>query len=67
MMKAKDAQGYNPKPVWPECRNCAYYTSEKIEKEYYGDRWDEEKKIRCALGGFAIKKTATCNKYKLIL
>ena len=66
---AKLSQGYDPKPVAPVCMNCKEYRSERIKleqaqwytlsKEYY-----EEKNRRCQLGGFAVKKTATCYKYQ---
>lgn len=63
--EAKKAQKYNPKPQQPECQNCFYYNSEIKERvsAYGGNTYKDEKKLRCGLGGFAIKKKGTCNKH----
>lgn len=62
---AKEQQGYNPKPLPSVCMNCAEYRSDKgVSRGTFGDfKW--ERNIRCGLGGFAVKKTATCNEFKL--
>lgn len=64
--RAKQEQGYRETP--DTCGNCAHYQSEVVEKTY--DTWDgvhhvwtEEKKKRCSIGGFPVKKTATCDRY----
>lgn len=60
--EAKEAQGYNPKPIPRICANCAHYRSESAKK-YVGTAWESEfeSNKRCGTGGFAVKKTATCN------
>jgi len=56
----KEKQGYTMKQG--TCGNCRYYTSEmKEHKDFYGQNWKEEKSKRCAIGGFAVKKTGVCN------
>lgn len=63
--EAKEAQGYVAKPVPSTCSNCKHYTSEITErigmwnKVYY-----DESDRRCGLGGFAVKKQATCNRFE---
>lgn len=79
--KAKDTQGYDPKPQPAICSRCAHYQSEKKlpawmeqakadgEKHWHGRAYSIELdgiegNLRCGLGGFAIKKTATCQKFE---
>ena len=54
---------YVSKPVWPICANCLHYTS---EKEIRGSwcRYEVEVRKRCTLGGFAVKKSATCKRHE---
>ena len=55
--EAKEAQGYQENA---NCSNCANYLSDtKIRGYYY-----VEHNIRCGIGGFEIKKTATCEKWE---
>jgi len=67
--EAKKAQNYRENA--DTCANCANYQSELIEKKYDGYNgilvWTEEKGKRCAVGGFAVKKTATCDQHVLVL
>ena len=59
---AKAAQGYDPKPIMPYCINCRHFSSEiTIEKGRHGGEFKRESTVRCAFGGFAIKKLGTCN------
>jgi hypothetical protein len=71
---AKAAQGYEPKPVPQTCMNCGHFKLDlalpkwKIERNLqcpgrYGQEYAREKNLRCGLGGFAVKKTATCNAF----
>ena len=64
--KAKEAQGYESHPVLPVCSNCQHYTS-RIERgeNSWGGEWEQEKDLRCGLGGFAIKKMAGCAEWEL--
>ena len=63
--EAKLAQGYEHKPVPKTCVNCAHYRSEIsfVKSAYSSQGIRQEKDIRCGLGGFAIKKMATCNQF----
>lgn len=60
--EAKKAQNYRETP--DTCSNCGHYQSKMVEKTYTGFQthtWNEEKGKRCSLGGFAVKKMATCD------
>ena len=62
--EAKAAQDYDPNPVQRMCSNCKNFTSEKTERTgVFGGIYVEEKEKRCGIGGFAVKKTATCAKF----
>lgn len=60
----KAQQGYIDRPVPATCGNCEHYTSEmaKLQSRWRGD-YAEEKNKRCSIGGFVVKKLATCNLY----
>ncbi len=60
MHKKAVEQEYDPKPVWPECRNCKFFTFEKSQS-YYSLA---DKNLRCSLGNFAVKKLGTCRKHE---
>ncbi len=62
---AKDQQGYQEKPVPHVCANCKYYSSDFVENKGRYGSWTEEKNKRCILGDFAVKKTASCNKFEM--
>jgi hypothetical protein len=62
--EAKQAQGYAEK-VKRICCNCKHFGSIKTEESGYMGVWYKESNIRCTLGDFAIKKTATCNKFEV--
>jgi hypothetical protein len=62
--KAKEAQGYNPKPIPQTCCNCACFKYEFQKIEYPGGMWTKETSLRCTRGGFAVKKTATCDEFE---
>ena len=59
--QAKERQGYEITPVLPVCSTCQHYTS-RIERgeNFWGHGVEQEKDLRCGIGGFAIKKTASC-------
>ena len=57
----KEEQGYQEKPIFPMCSNCANFRSEFIPTNY---GYNEEKNIRCGIGGFAVKKMGTCTKHE---
>lgn len=64
--KAKEAQNY--RETSDMCGNCKHYRSELVEKSYEAydgmQTWTEEKSKRCGLGGFSVKKTATCDMHE---
>lgn len=59
---AKSRQQYEPKPQPPICSRCHYYSSEMVPSEWNPEYVDERNK-RCSLGGFAVKKTASCAEF----
>lgn len=65
--EAKLNQNYRLTPN--TCGNCTYYKRDAVEKRYEGWSgpivWVEEKNKRCGVGGFAVNKTATCDRYDL--
>lgn len=64
---AKIAQGYRDKPN--TCSNCRHFQKDVVQKEYKAwdglRTWEEDKNLRCGLGGFKVKKTTTCDKHEL--
>lgn len=60
----KSDMGYNPKPVHPMCINCTSYRSDMVTEKHAFGEWIGEKNMRCTLGQFATKKTATCSKHE---
>lgn len=72
--EAKEAQGYEPKPTSATCGNCAHFKVGLALPEWavraniqrpnrYGPEYAREKYLRCSIGGFAVKKMATCSKF----
>ena len=55
-------QNYRDKPVWPECRNCEHFKSDKVDVQ--GTGWVEEKNLRCGLGLFKVAKLGTCDRHE---
>lgn len=62
--EAKEAQGYVAKPVPSTCSNCKHYQSKVEVLRGYFQPYEKESEIKCGLGGFAVKKTATCNMFE---
>lgn len=56
---AKVEQGYEPKPVLKVCENCLHFNPTGNYSEAFGNEL-----VRCALGGFKVKKKATCNLFE---
>lgn len=61
--EAKKHQNYNPIPDRGMCSNCKHYTSNHIANGWL-KAYIQEKNIRCGIGGFTIKKTATCSSHE---
>ncbi len=57
----KKRQNYNAKPDRDKCSNCKYFKSDMITNER---NYTQEKNLRCGIGEFAVKKTATCSDHK---
>lgn len=64
--KAKADQGYVPKAVPQVCGNCANFASDFVRVSQFYD-CQVEKNKRCTLGGFAVKKMGTCDKFRMSL
>ena len=66
--EAKKEQNYREAP--DACANCGHYESHMVEKTYDAwngkQVWNEEKGKRCSIGGFAVKKMATCDRHVLV-
>jgi len=58
--EAKLNQGYNENHIPKTCPNCARYESEFVVHKHAFGEYTQEKSKRCGIGGFAVKKTATC-------
>ncbi|WP_101048887.1 hypothetical protein [Macromonas nakdongensis] len=63
--EAKAEQNY--RKTADTCANCAHFEStiKTIKSGWYGT-WHEETGKRCTLGGFAVGKTATCDRHVLV-
>ncbi|OFZ69083.1 MAG: hypothetical protein A2V79_11725 [Betaproteobacteria bacterium RBG_16_56_24] len=74
--EAKVKQNYCAKPVPQTCANCKHLTQNFYHYHYNGDYVRVEGKnpdiekyarptysdnLRCGIGGFAVKKSATCD------
>lgn len=65
--EAKERQGYTPKPIPHVCGTCGNITSDLVEMTGYMGKpngFVVEKNIRCGIGGFAVKKMATCDEWR---
>lgn len=78
---AKEKQNYQEKPVVAKCSNCRHLLQDlhhfrsgvRIEGEnpdtrlyqtgYGGPTYSDN--LRCGIGGFAVKKTATCDRISI--
>lgn len=59
--EARNEQHFVADPALPVCENCAHYRSVFVENQWGGL---DEKKRRCALGHFAVKRKSTCAVHK---
>ena len=65
--EAKEKQGYNPKPTPATCATCVSFTSEQIGERGWGNQmYYKTKNMRCGIGHFAVKKTATCYSHEFV-
>lgn len=62
--EVKAAQGYVAKPVPKTCANCHHFKYESgLINTWMGKDYYKKTNLRCGLGGFAVKKMATCNEF----
>ena len=62
--EAKSRQGYVDRPVPKTCKNCIrFLCDQKHRQDWNGTPYFEDANLRCRLGGFAVKKTATCGEF----
>jgi hypothetical protein len=61
--EAKERMGYNEKPIPQTCANCRQFVSSKIPSAW-NPAYLQEKNRRCVVGGFVVKKTATCDLFE---
>ena len=64
--EAKERMGYSLNPIAAVCPNCKNYRSE-IKKKSYGS-WEThyETNKRCLIGGFVVKKKASCKLFDAV-
>jgi hypothetical protein len=63
-VEAKTAQGYQMSNE-SICSKCKHFSSGiTIVKTVFAS-WDDEKNLRCTLGNFSVKKTATCKQFEV--
>ena len=65
--EAKANQGYTPKALPHTCCNCAHFKMDSETKTQFGQSWTTDTNLRCSIGGFAVKKMATCNLWEHII
>lgn len=67
---AKISQNYIPKALPKTCATCKHFQFDRVQTQppsmWNKDGWWEDKSLRCGLGGFAVKKMATCDCYSAI-
>lgn len=64
--EAKESQGYVPKPTWPVCSTCMYFSSDKEvipPANQWNTAYTKESNLRCSLGGFKVAKLGTCDRH----
>ena len=60
--EAKIQQGYVDKAVPKTCGQCLHFTSDTVTRTtIWLEAYTIESNLRCSIGGFAVKKMATCN------
>ena len=66
--EAKMKQGYVAKAVPRICSTCKQFTFDHVQMAppsiYRKEGWWVDKNLRCSIGGFAVKKTGTCDLYE---
>ena len=63
--EAKERQGYVSKAKPTTCMNCWFFRFDVVLAPVgMGAEYDRRKNLRCEIGGFAVKKMGTCNKYQ---
>jgi hypothetical protein len=62
--EAKTAQGYQMSSE-SICSKCKHFACDFDAVKTMFTSWNEEKNLRCTLGNFAVKKTATCKLFEV--
>ena len=60
--EAKERQNYRREHR--TCSTCEHFSVKVVTKSYGSVTYNVEGTLRCTLGGFAVKKTATCDDHK---
>ena len=58
--EVKTQQGYVERHTANVCKHCDWFTSDHVTLDC---GWVKEMNLRCQLGGFAVKKMASCSKF----
>lgn len=65
--EAKKNQNYTPKAKPRTCQNCTAFTFDRVQTQpptqWNEAGWWEDKNLRCEIGGFAVKKMASCDMF----
>jgi hypothetical protein len=65
----KDKQGYEARPTPRVCVNCFHFKFDRVQtiepSLWSKNGYWEDKNLRCGIGGFSVKKMATCNLFQI--
>jgi len=59
---AKKSQNYQEKPLSRRCRVCKHFESETEENQW---GYTVEKRLRCSIGGFAVRPNSVCDLFEI--
>jgi hypothetical protein len=63
--EAKKIQGYVDKAIPRTCMTCNHFTHDTITQTHGYGSFTRDTNLRCSIGGFAVKKMATCNGWEV--
>jgi len=61
--EAKIRQNYVPKAIPQVCSTCTNYTCDSTTHQHAFGSYTKTSNQRCKIGGFAVKKTGTCDEW----